>query len=353
MNREYPSEAPVRPPLRVGFVLLHQFTFAGFAGMVDAFRLAADTGGRSRQIAASWAIMTEGGRNCRSSCGASIADAEPLQNPENFDYIVVCGGNGFEDDNTYTPDMLAYLKRAMRAKVRLVGVCTGSFALAHAGLVGSRTVCINWNVAEAFKKAFPKITSRTDRLFIDEGDLLTCAGSTAAIDLALHLISRHCGSDKARQAVRHMILQGARPAVVPQPHFLADIKEDTHVHVQQAVHFMTQHIDAPASIEATARYVGTSARQLERLFQRELGISPKAIQMQLRLRYGQWLLANTRNPIMQIAFDCGFADAAHFTREYRAFYKCRPSDARAVSKNNAALRGPCRNPSSCSFATPG
>ena len=321
--------------LKVGFVLLDQFTLTGFAGVIDALRLAADTGGRSRQIAAAWCVMTENGQSCKSSCGATIADAVALQAPSDFDYIAVCGGNGYEDGHLYTPALVKYLQDAARQKVRLVGICTGTFALAHAGLIGSRTVCINWNAAEVFAKRFPAIQARTDRLFIDEGDLLTCAGATAAIDLGLHLIARHCGNDKARQAIRHLILQDARSASIPQPHLLTELPEHTHVHVRQAVHFMAQHIDAPMSIDATARFVGTSARQLERVFRKELGATPKTIQLHMRLRYGQWLLANSAKPVMQIAFDCGFADAAHFTREYRALFQSRPTDLR---RQNSALK---------------
>ncbi len=322
-----------RAPLRVGFILLDQFTLAGFAGLVDALRLAADTGGGSRPIHASWAIMTEGGQIRRSSCGAAIAQASDFLDPAQFDYIAICGGNGYRSGSTYSPALISYLRDAARQGVRLIGICTGTFALAKAELIGRRVVCMNWNVLDVFRQKFPDIATRTDMLFLDEGDLITCAGSTAAIDLGLYLISRHCGSDKARQAVRHMILQGTRPAQVPQPHFAADLAAGTDLRVRQAVHFMTQCIDSPPSMEATARYVGLSPRQLERLFRSELRTTPKSMQLQLRLRYGRWLLLNSTQSIMEIAFDCGFADAAHFSREYRNHYKSRPSDLRKQSRH--------------------
>lgn len=330
MHGQVKPETKMRPSLRMGFILLEQFTLVGFAGIIDALRLAEDAGIQSHQTAASWVIMTESGRSCRSSCGATISETEPFRDPSEFDYLAVCGGNGYENELLYSTVLRDYLREAVRQKVRLIGICTGTFALAHAGLVGPRSVCINWNVADAFAKRFPKIQARTDRLFMEEGDLLSCAGSTAAIDLGLHIITRHCGGDKARRAVRHMILQGARPAFVPQPYFLTDLPDETHVHIRRAVHFMAQNIDAPSSIEATARYVGTSARQLERLFRRELNITPKTMQLRIRLRYGQWLLSNSDKSIMQIAFDCGFSDAAHFTREYRACFRSRPSESRRV-----------------------
>ena len=317
-----------KPHLRVGFILLDQFTLAGFAGFVDALRLAADTGGGSRQIHASWNIMTENGASCRSSCGATVSENDPFIDPKHFDYIAVCGGNGYQSELTHSPGLISYLKKAATLSVRLIGVCTGTFALAKAGLIEERTVCVNWNVVDKFRQIFPTLKTRTDMLFIDEGDLITCAGSTAAIDLGLYLISRHCGNDKARQAKRHMILQSSRSAKVPQPYFENDLTTSTDYRIQQAVHFMAQSIDSPPSIDATARYIGMSARQLERLFRKEEGITPKSIQLQLRLRYGQWLLLNSKQSIMEIAFDCGFSDAAHFSREFKIFFKTRPSDLR-------------------------
>lgn len=317
-------------PLRVGFVLLDQFTLAGFAGFIEALRLAADHGGRSRQIHASWTIMTEGGQPCQSSCGAVISETQDFLSPKLFDYIAICGGNGYLSGTTHSVRLLNYLKSAPANSARLVGVCTGTFALAKAGVVGDRTVCINWNVLDPFRAQFPTISARADRLFIDEGDLITCAGSTAAIDLGLYLIARHCGQDKARQAVRHMILQEARPANLPQPHFYADLSGISDIRVKQAVHFMEQRIDTPPSVNATARYVGIGVRQLERIFHETLGTSPKTYQLRMRLKYGEWLLLNSKRSIMQIAFDCGFADAAHFSREFRGFYLLKPSEMRKL-----------------------
>jgi transcriptional regulator GlxA family with amidase domain len=172
------------------------------------------------------------------------------------------------------------------------------------------------------------VSATTDHLFIDEGDLLSCAGSTAAIDLALYLIARHCGQDKARQAARHMILQDIRPARLPQPHFSAILDGVNDPRVHQAIHFMEQRVDTPPSVDAVARYVGVSTRQLERDFQDAIGMSPAHFHRQIRLEYGKWMLLNSSASVTQIACDCGFADTAHFSREFRALFKSSPREVR-------------------------
>jgi transcriptional regulator GlxA family with amidase domain len=203
-------------------------------------------------------------------------------------------------------------------------VCTGTFALAQAGLVGPRAVCVHWNVVDVFRARFPGIEAVVDRLFIDEGDLITCAGSTAAIDLGLYLVGRHCGAHRAQQAMRHMMLQGMRPGRSPQPHFHADLSGVHDVRVRRAAHFIEQRLNDPPTLDSLARYVGISARQLERAFRAELGLSPMAFYRQLRLEYARSLLLGRRASITQIALDCGFADGAHFSREFGARFGVTP-----------------------------
>lgn len=317
------KQTSAEPSLRVGFVLLDQFTLAAFAGLIDVLRLAADTGGRSRQIHASWTVMSVGAQPRQSSCGVTVSPIEPLGDPAAFDYIAVCGGNDYRNQRQ-SSELLDFLSAASRRGVRLLGVCTGTFTIAHVGLADGRRVCVHWNVLDDFRDSFPAAHPDVHQIFIDEGDLITCAGSTAAIDMGLYLINRHCGSDKARQAMRHMVLQNMRPPRMPQPHFHSELPIIADVRVRVAAHFIEQRLDDPPRVEVIARYVGVSVRQLERAFEASLNMTPFAFQRQVRLRYAKWLLAETNTPITQIALDCGFSDGAHFSREFRTSFGINP-----------------------------
>lgn len=318
------TNAASPPQLRVGVLLMHQFTLAAFSGFIDVLRLAGDSGGRSRQLAITWQVMSLDGRPRASSAGIEVSDITALQAPENFDYIVLCGGNDYHQ-RMPSDGLYEWLQRAVDHKVRMLGLCTGTFALAYAGLIGTRTVCVHWNVLDSFRQQFPGIRAVVDRIFVDEGDLITCAGSTAAIDVALYLVERHCGRDKAQQAIRHMMLQGIRSPRLPQAHFYNDLEGVEDPRVRKAAHYIEQRIDNPPSLEAIARYVGVSGRQLGRAFQAALGESPMAFYRRLRLGYGRWLLEHGHSSITQVAMDCGYADGAHFSRDFRSHYGETPS----------------------------
>jgi transcriptional regulator GlxA family with amidase domain len=313
-----------RPQLSVGLVLLDQFTLAAFSGFIDVLRLSADLGGGSRQIHTAWRVMSVDGLPRTSSAGIALEVSSGLaQDLDAFDYVAICGGNDYL--NTHLPAHFRdWLQRVAKSRTRLLGICTGTFALAQAGVVGNRSVCVHWNVLDAFRARFPKTPAAVDHLFIDEGDLITCAGSTAAIDLGLYLVARHCGREKAQQAVRHMMLQGIRQGRQPQAHFYANLADIKDERVRQAAHYIEQRMDSLPTLDAIARYVGLGRRQLTRAFQQALGLSPMEFQRSLRVEYGAWLLLNSQSSITQIAMDCGFSDGAHFSREFRARFGVCP-----------------------------
>lgn len=322
--------------LRVGVLLQERFTLNAFAGFVDCLRLAGDKGGRSRQVDCSWRIMGEG--SVIASCGMHVEPDTDLCAPENFDYIAVCGGNSYLDAGS-GKDFLPYLQSAAASGVRLIGICTGSFLLARAGLMDGYRACVHWNVYDDFHKEFPHIQAVADRLFLDSGNRVTCAGSSGATDLALHLVRRHCGPEKAAQAVRHMMLQEARPANHPQAHFYTELASVRDSRVRRAVHFMEQSLNEHLSTAQVADHVNLSPRQFERVFYTAMGQSPLAYFRNMRLRYALWLLQHTEASMADVAAEVGFADGSHFARSFRSLYGTSPHQVRqAIPDVNRQLR---------------
>ena len=304
-------------------MLLDQFTLAAFAGFVDALRLAGDHGGRSRQIHTSWRVMSWDGKPRCSSAGLTIDVAAGLpDDPEQFDYVAVCGGNDYINGRMPEP-LRDWLRLAAERRVRLLGICTGTFALAQAGVVGPRGLRA-LERAGSFSRALSADPRRGGPAVHRRGRLDFLRGVDRRDRPGPVPVARHCGRDKAQQAMRHMMLQGVRPARVPQAHFRSDLSGIQDLRVRQAAHFIEQRIDNPPPLDAIARYVGVGRRQLERAFRLATGLSPMAFQRQLRLEYGCWLLLNKPSSITQVALDCGFADGAHFSRDFRAHFGVSP-----------------------------
>lgn len=331
--------APASPSarLKVGFVLLNRFTLLPFAGFVDVLRLAADEGDLSRQIECRWTTMTADGRPVRASCGTRVTPDGGLIHPRGFDYIVVVGGL-IHRGPVQDPAVIAYLREAATAGVPLIGLCTAVFTLIHAGLMQDRQCCVSWYHYRDLTQAFPDVTPVADRLFVVDGPRITCAGGTGAVDLAAWLVDRHLGAAAARKALNILVSDGARPADAPQPMTIGLGRPDVRdPRLRRALHILDHTFSAPPRAGDLARRVGLSRRQLERLFRDELDATPSAYARGLRLRHGHWLVTRTQRSFTDIAQECGFADASHFSRLLKAAYGATPQSLRAAARDPALM----------------
>lgn len=317
-----------RPPLTVGFLLTPGFTLLPFAGFVDALRLAADTGDRSRPIHCAWQVLAPDRRPIRSSSGMSVEPTADLGDPREFDYVVVVGGvlRALANAPAYIEE---YLRRAAALRVPLIGVCTGSFVLARAGLIAGRPCCVSWFHHEEFVAEFPDSGVVSDRLFLLDGDRITCAGGSSAIHLASHLIDLHCGAGRALKGLRIMIEDQLRPAGTPQPQPATDrLRLTSNATVRRALLILEREMPRPPSIAELASRVHASVRNVERLFRIHLGMTPAALLMSLRMEEARRLVTDTALPLARVGELCGFRDAAHFSRRFRQAFDESPMQAR-------------------------
>jgi transcriptional regulator GlxA family with amidase domain len=343
MRAVFPARAANTPSdaaaarLSVGFVLAQNFTLSAFSLFIDQLRLAADEGDRSRQILCHWSVMTRRMAPVPASCGVLVSGTSDLTDPRRFDYIVVVGGilhGGPQLDEA----TVAYLQEAARQGVALVGLCTGSFILARAGLMKDRQVCVSWYHYQDFVSEFDDSVPVADRLFVADGDRITCAGGGGTADLATFLIERHIGRSVAQKSRHVLMLDRARAGNDAQPHPpVVDGVLDERV--RRAMLLMEQNITDPMPIADIAARLQLSTRQLERLFLGITGTGPAEFYRSLRLRYARWLLDNTSRQVTDIALDAGFSDCAHFSRQFKAAHGFAPSERRGEGRSVAPADG--------------
>jgi transcriptional regulator GlxA family with amidase domain len=310
-------------PLRVGIILADNFTLSAFALFVDHLRLAADEGDRSRPLAVQWSVMASRPDPVRASCGVLTTPTSNVLDPRQLDYVAVVGGvlHGGRQIDEATE---RYLHRVAQAGVKLIGICTGSFILNRIGLMKGAKTCVNWYHYQDFRDEFPDQEVVADRLFLADGDRITCAGGAGTADLATHLIARHVGWSTAQKASQVLLFDRQRSGGDAQPHPpMSEKVEDERM--RRALLLMEQNLARPLLITTIAARLGLSTRQFERLCQATLGMSPASAYRRLRLRYAHWLIGNTQRSVTEIAHEAGFADCAHFSRQFKEAYGASPS----------------------------
>jgi transcriptional regulator GlxA family with amidase domain len=326
-SAKHDAQPARRTALSIGFVLQPDFTLLAFAGFVDALRLAADERDGSRPLRCSWAVISDVADAIRASCGIQVRPTASLVDPKRFDYVVAVGGL-LGSGQRMSTRMIEYLRAADREGIPLVGICTGSFLLARAGLMGGYRTCVSWFHHEEFRREFPHHAAVSSQLFVVDRNRITCAGGTSVVHLAAHLIERHCSKTDSTKALRIMIEKAALSPKTPQPQPAFTLETDND-HVRRAMLLMERNLAAPLSVDGVARQVHLSQRQLERLFRLELGMSPTQFAMRLRLSAARELLLSTAAPVSAIAAECGFSDSAHFSRCFRKCFGQSPTVARA------------------------
>lgn len=320
----------MQPLLNVGVVIVRDFTLLAFAAFVDTLRLAADEGDRSRPIDCAWTVMSEDGHAVRASNGVAVTPDGGLVDPTGFDYLAVVGGTLHRGLDVSDP-LAAYLVRAAAAGVPLVGLCNGSFVLARAGVMAGRKACVSWFHRDEFAAEFPELAVVSDRLFVIDRDRITCPGGTSVVHVASHLVDLHCGAGRSAKGLRVMIEERKRDAASPQPlPPLPGLEPVADPRVRRAMLTIERQLADPDPLDGVAARAGVTPRQLGRLFAAACGRAPSAFAAELRLERARGLVEEGRQPMTRIATECGYADAAHFSRRFKRRFGRTPTQARAA-----------------------
>jgi transcriptional regulator GlxA family with amidase domain len=323
---------PDTAKLRVGFLLMHNFTLTAFASFVDVLRLAADKGDRSRPIDCSWQVMSPSRRQAKASCGIVVQASSGLIAPAALDYIVVVGGL-LQGMPPLPREIGTYLRQAADAGVTLIGVCTGSFVLCRLGLMKQRKCCVSWYHYRDFVEEFPGLVPIADRLFVVDRKRITCSGGTGVADLAAQLVSERLGPSVAQKALHILLVDRRRFDGSAQPPPLLQTDSDD-IRVSRALLLMEQNLAEPLPIMRIASQIGVSVRQLERVFAQQLKSTPHESYLALRLRHGHWMLKNNDLSTSRIAAELGFSDASHFGRSFKSRYGVTPAAFRKLAKKD-------------------
>jgi transcriptional regulator GlxA family with amidase domain len=204
-------------------------------------------------------------------------------------------------------------------------VCSGAFVLAAAGLLDGRRATTHWMHAEALANRYPKIDVDPDVLYVDEGDVMTSAGTAAGIDLCLHVVRLDLGAEIANAVARRMVVpphrEGGQAQFVEAPMTSGEPGSDRFA---ATLEYMLEHLDEALSVEVMADRAAMSPRTFARRFRATTGTTPGQWLVRQRVLLAQRLLETTDDPVELIALRCGFGTAAGLRLHFRRVLDTSP-----------------------------
>lgn len=246
------------------------------------------------------------------------------------DTVVVVGGTGTPEAMS-DERVLRFLRRVAPRARRVASVCSGSFVLAAAGLLDGRRATTHWSECATLDAMFPLVTVESDPIFVRDGNVVTSAGVTAGIDLALSLVEEDCGRDVSLSVARWLVMFVRRPG--GQSQFSAQMQEQTRGGAERSElrdlrAFIAEHPHADLSVAKLALRAAMSERNFARVFKAEFGATPAEYVERVRVETARRLLEDTSLALDDVARASGFGSAETLRRAFHRGLHVAPSDYR-------------------------
>lgn len=328
------AEPPdIRYPTAFAFLLLREFTLVSMSAAIEPLRMANRVLGEARYR---WRTLSPDGEPVSASDGLSVNTDSDTNEPDalaDMEAVIVCGGIRVE--RNVNDNLLRWLRGAAQQGLWLGSTCTGTYALAAAGLLDDHHCSVHWENIASLTDTFPAVHVNRSIYTIDR-ERMTCSGGTTPIDMMLNLIRVQCGTDVsaavAEQFIYDRIRRSSDEQRIPLRHVLGHHSEK----LVTAVQLMEANIREPIVQADLAAYVGVSLRQLQRLFLRYLHCTPSRYYLRIRLSRARELLQQTRLNLVEISSLTGFVSNSHFSKSYKEIHGYPPSRERRRPDDEAA-----------------
>ena len=271
----------------------------------------------------------------RAAGGVTVAAPFTLKLLDQADTIVVPGWR--DADEIPSAPLLKKLRKAYERGARLCSICSGVFVLAAAGVLDGKTVTTHWRYAAKLQQRYPQVRVEPDALYVDEGQIITSAGSAAGLDMLLHLVRRDYGGAVANRVAQRLVVaphrEGGQAQFVPRP-----MPHDESGRVAKLMDWMRRHPALPHTLRSLAERAAMSPRTLQRQFHDATGMAPYEWLVRERVAAARDMLeAKTPLPIGRIAELAGFGSEESMRRHFRRIVLTSPSAYREKFGNGAQV----------------
>ncbi|MGW6529635.1 GlxA family transcriptional regulator [Streptomyces venezuelae] len=225
------------------------------------------------------------------------------------------------------PAVLDAVRRAHARGARLVGFCSGAFTLAEAGVLDGRPATAHWQWADSFRERFPAVQLEPDVLFVDDGDILTAAGSAAALDLGLHIVRKDFGAEVANSVSRRLVFaahrDGGQRQFIERP--VPTVPDES---LAPVLAWAQERLGDPVTVTGLAARAGVSPATLHRRFRAQLGTTPLAWLTGERVALACRLIERGEERLDVVAHRSGLGTAANLRARLRRETGLSPSGYR-------------------------
>ncbi|WP_175712910.1 transcriptional regulator FtrA [Burkholderia ambifaria] len=259
----------------------------------------------------------------RAAGGITVAAPYRLATLDRADTIVI---PGWRDPDELPPEpLLKKLRAAHRRGARLCSICSGVFVLAAAGVLDGLTVTTHWRYAERLQARYPALRVNPDALYVDEGQIVTSAGSAAGLDMLLHLVRRDHGGAIANRVAQRLVLpphrDGGQAQFVPRP-----VAPGGGDRLAKLIDWMRAHAAEPHTLASLAAQAAMSTRTLQRQFADATGMSPLTWLIRERVNLAKDMLeTHPALSLAQIAARSGFGSEESLRRHFRRVAATSPT----------------------------
>ncbi|MCX7062060.1 MAG: helix-turn-helix domain-containing protein [Gammaproteobacteria bacterium] len=230
------------------------------------------------------------------------------------------------------PALLEALRTAARRGARIVGLCLGACVLAEAGLLDGRRATTHWGYAQDFAMRYPSVQLDANVLYVDEGQIVTSAGTAAGIDCCLHLLRQGYGVEQANAVARRLVVpphrQGGQAQFIDQP-LPVSMRSSR---LGEVIDWLRSHLDEAHTLDALAARALMSRRTFTRQFRLQTGATVGDWLLAERLAYSQRLLETTDQPIERIAQQVGLGAPSSLRAHFQRSFGVSPSQWRRSFK---------------------
>lgn len=227
--------------------------------------------------------------------------------------LIVCG---LTTRSARDRDLFAWLRSVAPRVRRLGSVCVGAFLLAEAGLLNGRRATAHWKFGQELAKRYPRVKVVSEPIWVKDGNIYTSAGISAGIDLALAWVEEDCGNDIASEVARELVLFLRRPGGQSQLSVSLAAQANEMKSIQELQVWIAENLHQGISLQILADRAAMSVRHFERVFKRELEVSPARYVLRMRVEAAQRLLERTGKGLEQIALACGFSGGGAMRRAF-------------------------------------